>query len=167
MVKGLVALERLPRASDGVAGGLPDDADRQPGRHAGTVLAWHAHGDLTDAQLNAALARGRKTLQDAPRGAAACHDRQTKRVIVELTNGCTFAFPPRLAQGLEEARDDQLAQVEVLGSGSGLHWEALDADLSIPGLLAGRATSPAKAAAARANGSKGGRPRRVAGAGSS
>jgi predicted butyrate kinase (DUF1464 family) len=60
-----------------------------------------------------------------------------------------------------------------------LHWEDLDADLSVPGLLlssigrserlselarlAGRAKSPAKAAAARANGAKGGRPRKVAG----
>ena len=94
-------------------------------------------------------------------------------MVVELTNGCTFAFPPRLAQGLEGAAVEQLAQVEVQGSGYGLHWEALDADLSIPGLLAGlfgtrahmarvagQATSPAKAAAARANGAKGGRPRK-------
>ena len=70
---------------------------------------------------------------------------------------------------------EQLSQVEILGAGSGLHWEALDADLSIPGLLAGlfetkaylaqqagRAASPAKAAAARANGTKGGRPGRAA-----
>jgi hypothetical protein len=96
-------------------------------------------------------------------------------VIVELTNGCTFTFPPRLAQGLESATADQLAAVEVLGAGYGLHWEALDVDLSIPGLLAGlfgtkaymarhagRARSPAKAAAARANGAKGGRPRKSA-----
>ncbi|VTZ64182.1 hypothetical protein EMEDMD4_570063 [Sinorhizobium medicae] len=38
-----------------------------------------------------------------------------------LTNGCTFAFPPRLAQGLEEASSDQLAAVEILGHGYGLH----------------------------------------------
>ncbi|GAV36908.1 hypothetical protein ROTAS13_04597 [Roseomonas sp. TAS13] len=133
-------------------------------------------GDLTDTQIDATLARGQEARQREPRAATARYDRQARRVIVELTNGCTFAFPPGLAQGLEGASDDQLAQVEVLGSGSGLHWEALDADLSIPGLLAGlfgtrahmarqagRATSPAKAAAARANGSKGGRPRRAAG----
>jgi hypothetical protein len=84
-----------------------------------------------------------------------------------------FAFPPRLAQGLESATEAQLGQIEILGAGYGLHWEALDVDLTIPGLMAGlfgtraymaqqagRATSPAKAAAARANGAKGGRPRR-------
>ena len=133
-------------------------------------------GDLTDAQIDAALERGQAARRHEPRAAAARYDRRSGRVIVELANGCTFAFPPELAQGLEAATDDQLSQVEVLGSGSGLHWEELDADLSIPGLLAGlfgtraymaqqagRATSPAKAAAARANGAKGGRPRRTAG----
>ena len=93
-------------------------------------------------------------------------------MIVDLTNGCTFAFPPRLVQGLENAAEIQLARIEILGSGSGLHWEELDTDISVPGLLAGifgtaafmarragQGTSPAKAAAARANGAKGGRPR--------
>jgi hypothetical protein len=131
--------------------------------------------ELTDRQIDAALERGRSTQLHEPRAAAAYYDRPSGRVIVELANGCTFAFPPKLAQGLEAATEDQLSQVEILGAGSGLHWEALDADLSIPGLLiglfgtraylaqqAGLATSPAKAAAARANGVKGGRPRRSA-----
>jgi hypothetical protein len=129
----------------------------------------------TDDQIDAALARGEAARLAEPRAASARYDRQLDRVIIDLTNGCTFAFPPRLAQGLETATADDLAQVEVLGTGSGLHWEALDADLSVSGLLAGllgsaahmarragRATSTAKAAAARANGAKGGRPRRSA-----
>ena len=133
--------------------------------------------ELTDAQIDAALERGKVARLYEPRGTAARYDRLLDRIIVELTNGCTFAFPPRLAQGLENATEDELAQVELLGAGSGLHWEALDADLSIPDLLvglfgtkafmarhAGRVTSPAKAAAARANGAKGGRPRKTAGA---
>jgi hypothetical protein len=58
--------------------------------------------------------------------------------------------------------------------GFGLHWETLDVDFSVAGLVngifgtakwmaarAGRAISPAKAAAARANGAKGGRPRKA------
>jgi hypothetical protein len=131
--------------------------------------------ELTDAQIDAAEERGRIAWRNEPRAATARYDRRLGRVIVELTNGCTFTLPPRLAQGLETATPDQLAAVEVLGAGYGLHWEALDADLSIPGLLAGlfgtkaymarhagQATSPAKAAAARANGAKGGRPRKSA-----
>jgi hypothetical protein len=131
--------------------------------------------ELTDTQIDAALERGLAARLHEPRAATVRYDGRSGRVIVELTNGCTFAFPPKLAQGLEAASEEQLSQVEILGAGSGLHWEALDADLSIPGLLAGlfgtkvylaqqagRSTSPAKAAAARANGTKGGRPRRSA-----
>ncbi|MDA8119278.1 MAG: DUF2442 domain-containing protein [Gammaproteobacteria bacterium] len=131
--------------------------------------------ELTDAQIDAAAERGRIARLTEPRAANARYDRDAGRVIVELINGCVFAFPPRLAQGLEVATDDQLAAVEILGTGYGLHWEALDVDLSVPGLLAGlfgtrafmarnagRAKSPAKAAAARRNGAKGGRPRKSA-----
>ena len=131
--------------------------------------------ELTDAQIDAALARGKAVRRSEPRAARARYDRARGRVVVELTNGCTFAFPPHLTQGLRTATEDQLAKVEVLGSGTGLHWETLDVDLSVPDLLAGlfgtkaymarhagQARSPAKAAAARANGAKGGRPRRSA-----
>lgn len=131
--------------------------------------------ELTDAEIDAALERGRMAEQSEPRADAVRYDRRNSRIIVDLTNGCTFAFPPRLAQGLEAASDEELDAVEILGAGYGLHWEALDVDLSVPGLLtglfgtkahmarqAGRTKSPAKAAAARANGLKGGRPRKQA-----
>jgi len=130
------------------------------------------HADISDAEIDAAIARGKIARATEPRAAAARYDRTLGRVVVELTSGCSFAFPPRLAQGLEQATEAQLEEVEILGRGSGLHWEALDADLSVPGLLAGifgtkaymaglagKACSPAKSAAARRNGAKGGRPR--------
>ncbi|PRD43143.1 DUF2442 domain-containing protein [Phyllobacterium phragmitis] len=131
--------------------------------------------ELTDTAIDTALERGRAARANEPRAAAARYDRVSGRVIVDLENGCTFAFPPRLAQGLQDGSDDQLAAVEILGQGYGLHWEALDVDLSLPGLMAGifgtkawmarragQARSEAKAAAARANGAKGGRPRKTA-----
>jgi Protein of unknown function (DUF2442) len=131
--------------------------------------------DLTDAEIGAALERGRIAKQTEPRATSARYDPKNGRIVVELSNGCTFAFPPRMAQGLETGTEDELASVEILGAGYGLHWEALDTDLSVPGLLAGlfgtraymarragQATSPAKSAAARANGAKGGRPRKQA-----
>ncbi|MEZ5838137.1 MAG: DUF2442 domain-containing protein [Geminicoccaceae bacterium] len=130
--------------------------------------------ELTDAEFAAAVERGRIAQQTEPRAASVRYNRKNGRIIVELTNGCTFAFPPHLAQGLETATDDELNTVEILGAGYGLHWEFLDVDLSVPGLMAGlfgtkaymarkagQATSPAKAAAARANGAKGGRPRKT------
>jgi hypothetical protein len=132
--------------------------------------------ELTDTEIDAAMERGETAHLNAPRATAARYNRKLGRVVVELSNGCTFTFPPRLAQGLETATEDQLLEVEILGNGYGLHWETLDADLSVPGLLAGlfgtktymarqagQAKSPAKAAAARINGAKGGRPRKSAG----
>lgn len=126
---------------------------------------------LTDAQIDAALARDAQACPHESRAKSAHYDAGRDCVVVELENGCSFSFPPQLAQGVEQANAEELAQVEILGAGYGLHWEALDADLSVPGLLAGlfgtkahmarlagQAKSPAKAASSRTNGAKGGRP---------
>lgn len=132
--------------------------------------------ELTDAQIEAANERGRIAQQTEPRAVSARYDARSKRIVVELTSGATFAFPPALVQGLCDATPEQLADIEVSPIGYGLHWPQLDEDYSVPGLMngifgtakwmaarAGRATSPAKAAAARANGLKGGRPRKARG----
>ncbi len=134
---------------------------------------------MTDAQFEAAEARGRELLDREPRASAARYDRATGRVVIELVNGCAYAFPAQLVQDLQGAAEDDLADVQVDGVGFNLHWPALDADLYVPALVsgvfgtrawmtrelarrAGQATSPAKAAAARSNGAKGGRPRKRA-----
>ena len=58
------------------------------------------------------------------------------RMWVELDDGRTLGIPlawyPRLLHGTPEQRN----QVSI--SPSGLHWEALDEDISIAGLIAGR-----------------------------
>ena len=134
---------------------------------------------LTDAEFAAAEARGKALLETEPRATSARYDRKTGRVTVELVNGCTYMFPTHLVQDLAEASPDDLETVEVDGVGFNLHWPKLDADLYVPALVAGvfgtrdwmskalarqagRMTSPAKAAAARTNGAKGGRPRKQA-----
>ena len=130
------------------------------------------------AQIPAARERGRIADQTEPRAEAAHYDPESGRIVLELRDGCLFAFPTEIAQGLRGATPEQLAAVEVAGGGYALHWEELDADFTVPGLLAGRfgtqrwmselgrlggkATSPAKTQAARENGKKGGRPRKTA-----
>ena len=55
---------------------------------------------------------------------------------IELTDGRQIGVPlayfPRLLQGSPEQR----ARWEMSGGGTGLHWEELDEDISVPGLLA-------------------------------
>lgn len=133
----------------------------------------------TDAELRAALRRGRKADQTEARAESARYDDASGRIVLELTNGCSFAFPAEMAQGLRGAPAGDLAAVEVLAGGRALQWEALDVDLGVAPLLSGifgsaawmrelrremaraggRVSSPRKATAARENGKKGGRPR--------
>lgn len=91
---------------------------------------------MSDAQIDAALQRGKFARLQESRANAARYDKKLDRVIVELTNGCTFTFPPRLAQGLQTAAPEQLTLVEIPGTGTGLHWEALDINLLIQGCSA-------------------------------
>jgi hypothetical protein len=99
--------------------------------------------DITDEELATATERGRIVFETQPHARSVRHDVRSGMTVVELYNGCTFAFPPRRLQGLETASDTDLADVEVIGRGYGLHWEALDADFTVGGLMAGRFGTPA------------------------
>ena len=58
---------------------------------------------------------------------------------VHLTDGRVVSLPLVWFPQLHKARPEQRAQVEIGGGGRGLHWEELDEDLSVAGLLAGGA----------------------------
>ncbi|HEX8322005.1 DUF2442 domain-containing protein [Longimicrobium sp.] len=89
-------------------------------------------------QLAAADARTAEADRTEPRARAATFDPVTRRVRIELKNGCAYEFPADLCQGLRGVSGDVLSQVEVYPYGIGLRWDALDIDFSIPGLVAGR-----------------------------
>ena len=131
-------------------------------------------GEL-ERNLDRAVMRGRRVAAKEPHAVSARFDSRSGRIVIDLSNGSQFAFPSALAQGLRGAKSEDLRVIEVSPAGTGLHWPRLDADLTVNGLLAGvfgskvwtkelaalggRSKSLEKAAAARANGAKGGRPR--------
>jgi hypothetical protein len=134
---------------------------------------------VTDTELRKAEARGKTMLESEPRAATAHYDPDTGRIVIDLVNGCGYAFPAALVQDLNGASRDDLADIRVDGLGFNLHFPSLGVDLYVPALvsgifgtrawmtrelarIAGRKTSTAKASAARANGAKGGRPPKMA-----
>ena len=138
--------------------------------------------ELTEENLKEDIAKakeaGKKADATEPRALSVEYDQDNDLIVIQLKNGAIFSFPPKLAQGLEAATPEQLADVWIPPSGSSVHWERLDADFGIPELLAGifgtkswmaelgrkggQVTSSAKSAAARKNGKKGGRPKKNA-----
>ena len=131
------------------------------------------------AQVRAARQRARRALRTQPHATRARYERSRRRLHIGLTNGAAFVIPVDLIAALRDASDRDLAEVKVGTAGVGLHWERLDADLSVAGLArvalgaqvllraagsaGGAARTSAKGRAARLNGLKGGRPRKSAG----
>lgn len=122
-----------------------------------------------------ATRRGEAERQSSPRPRSVWYDQNSGRIIVEFVNGSAFMVPARLLEGLQGASDEQISRVELLGE-TGLHWEGLDVDFTVSGLMqgifgtakfldaarrGGQSRSEAKATASRTNGLKGGRPRKA------
>lgn len=136
---------------------------------------------LTDAeirtQIPAARRRAERLLRTTPHAEGARYDRRSRQLHIHLTNGAGLVVPIALIPGLRTAADKDLSEVEVGPLGIDLHWERLDADITVAslarlilgsqGLLraagsaGGSVRTTAKARAARLNGRKGGRPRKT------
>jgi Protein of unknown function (DUF2442) len=130
----------------------------------------------TDAEIDRAIVPA-KTLKDEPRAVKVEYmpGPGLDLLILKLSDGHRYLVPREDLQGLQSAGREQIAGIEIVGNGTGLHWPALDVDHYVPSLLdrvygskswmaeigrsGGSAKSVAKKKASRANGLKGGRPR--------
>lgn len=103
-----------------------------------------------------------------PHAVSAHFDRESHRIVIHLDTGIDVSFDPRQACGLENANADDLIGVEIAGAGGSLHFPKLDAFFSVSKILEGFlgpmewARREARAAASRANGTLGGRPKKIA-----
>src|SRR5215470_13240015 len=95
--------------------------------------------DWIEKELRANFARaprtGRRAADTEPRAARVVYRARKHALRIELTNGASITLPVRLIPSLKGVRSEDIRAVEVLGRGGSLHWERLDVDLSVPGLV--------------------------------
>src|SRR5689334_17152424 len=91
--------------------------------------------DTILAQIPTARRRAERSRKSQPHAAEARYERAGRRLHLTLTNGAEIVVPVSLIPSLRAKADVDLADVTVGPAGVGLHWERLDEDLSVSGLL--------------------------------
>lgn len=134
---------------------------------------------FTDEEIEKQIAQGREEyseyVRDKPTGTSFHFDPETRTVSIRTTDG-RIDFSANKIRELRKATAEDIQQGYITQAGDAIHWDNLDAHYTIAGLAAsifgtrewmkelarkgGQAKSDAKAKASRANGLKGGRPRR-------
>ena len=98
---------------------------------------WRMSDEEFERQYVEATRRGNEALKTEPQARRATYDRDSNRLVIELKNGVMFIIPCDLLQGLRGAHRDEIAEVELMPRGGALHWEKLDVDFSVAGLMRG------------------------------
>jgi len=132
----------------------------------------------TAAEMRQAVKHTRRRERTATKISAVRYDADRDKVVADLSTGATLTVPRRAILGFAEVSRKTLRDVAITPGGEGLWSEAADDGALLEQLLilaAGEKTlgtigarinaskkSPARAAASRSNGIKGGRPRKTA-----
>ena len=133
---------------------------------------------VTKEALTAALARGRQRAGEGVHAAAVQYSPELASLLLSFADRTAIALPVGNYPELAALSEAELQSLRLDFGGSALCLEARDLHVSIAGLVSaseplmemaaslvaarnGRKTSTAKAAAARSNGGKGGRPRQA------
>ena len=123
-----------------------------------------------------ARARGKARAADPSSVVDARYDSDADAIDLKFIGGGSMSIPRRIVPGLEHATESAIESIVVSPAGDALSWPSLNIDVYVPGLVerafgtrlfaastgrrGGRRRSKAKATAARADGAKGGRPRK-------
>jgi hypothetical protein len=133
---------------------------------------------LTQAAYEAAVRRAEEADARDPRALAVSYDESKDAFVFTLRGNITLVIPRERIPGLtDDASSVALGHVEIEGDGEYLRWPELDVDHAVPFLVAGvlgirtvrenarhagSVRNAKKAEAVRANGRKGGRPKKTA-----
>lgn len=123
-----------------------------------------------------ARVRGQARAQDPSTVVEARYDATRDAIALKFRSGGSMTIPRQIVPGLDDVPASALGSISVSPAGDALSWPSFDVDVYVPGLVerafgtrlfaratgqrGGRRRSKAKAAAARVNGAKGGRPRK-------
>ena len=132
----------------------------------------------TDAEIREAIKGARVRERTATKIRSAHYDRRADSIVAELSTGAVLMVPRKKVPGFAKATPRGLADLAISPGSEGLWSDSVDDGVLLEQMLAvavGETTlgtigarinaakkSPARAAASRANGAKGGRPRRPA-----
>ena len=131
----------------------------------------------TEDELRNAVAAGRRRRAMERRAASVRYDVDRDAIEIELTDGAAVRLPRQMVDEFRNVPPADMATVRVSPAGYGIKLDQHDINISVHGLigslasagdmaaslgkLGGAARSDAKRISARANGAKGGRPRKV------
>ena len=130
--------------------------------------------DDFDALFEAAVKRGEERRKTDPFATSVNYNSERAEYFIRLVSGESFGIPVTKIPELDGATPEQLMEADLFAQGEGVRWESRNLDLSTLTLLtrafgdiirraigkkAGSVSTDRKAAAAQANGAKGGRPR--------
>lgn len=138
---------------------------------------WVLTEEELDEQIGRAKAAYNEYIKGKPIATSYSFDPATRIMSIRTNDGSRIDFPIWKIKELQNASDDEVRDAYITKAGDAIHWDNLDAHYTIAGLAAnifgtrewmrelgrkgGSAVSAKKAEAARKNGAKGGRPKRV------
>ena len=130
----------------------------------------------SDDEIDAAIARAQFYDEQRPKAVQVEYIEKKDVLTITFRSGVVLVLPRKLLQGLQDASAEDVAAVKLDIHGRGLHWDSLNVDHYIPGLLeglfgsrkwmasigaqGGSVKTKRKSDSSRANGRKGGRPRK-------
>ena len=93
---------------------------------------------VTQQEHDDATARGLESLRTEPRALSAHYDQALNLIFVDLNTGYSIAFPPQRSQPLQDAKPEDLVDIEIDYPGFSIFFPRLDDGLLVPSLAQGR-----------------------------